>query len=213
MEGVNFHPSIFTNSDGQQTKNDRTLNVLVEERASRVNPNEVPKGIIGGYHLTPQTNGQTEGESTNPIKNLVAETLLSKMYFSAQNIQSIQNIVRFLVHKHSNVVIDNQSREELLVIMRSVYLEYSSHPPIIDESSSTEAKLKHGPKYTNEVSRLNEIVVNTIVPKILSGLQQYLDYIRDASEPQRVMERPKNDSVAGKKEYRSITGVLLGTEL
>lgn len=209
MEGVNFHPSIFTNSDGQLNKNDRTLNQLVEERASKVNPNETPNGIIGGYHLTPNDNKS----ETNPIKNLVAETLLSQMFFSAQNIQSIQNIIRFLVHKHSNVVIDNQSREELLIIMRSVYLEYSSHPPIIDSNSSDEEKRKLGPKYTAEVGRLNEITVNQIIPRILSGLQQYLDYIRDASEPQKIMERPTNDSVAGKKEYRSITGVLLGTEL
>lgn len=209
MEGVNFHPSIFTDNDGQLNKNERTLNQLVEERSSRVDPNEVPKGIVGGYHLTPNDNRS----ASNPIKNLVAETLLSQMFFSEQNIQSIQNIIRFLVHKHSNVVIDNQSRQELLIIMRSVYLEYSSHPPIIDSNSPVEEKLKLTPKYTAEVGRLNEITVNQIVPRILSGLQQYLDYIRDASEPQRIMERPTNDSVAGKKEYRSITGVLLGTEL
>ena len=211
MENVNFHPSMFTNSDGQLVKNDRSLSKLVEERATKLNNDTTPKEIIGGYHLTPKS-GESK-RSFNPIKNVVTDSLLSQMFFSDKNMQNIQNILRFLVHKHANVVIDNQSSEELLIIMRSVYLEYSSHPEVIDHRSPIDRVQKILPKYTNEVARLNEIVVNQIVPRILSQLQQYMDYIRDATEQPYIMERPTNDSVAGKKEYRSITGVLLGTEL
>ena len=210
MDSVNFHPSIFTNSDGQLVKNDRTLTKLVEDRATRIGDDTTVENIIGGYHLTPKS---ATKQSFNPIKNVVTETLLSQMFFSSKNMQNIQNILRFLVHKHANVVIDNQSPEELLIIMRSVYLEYSSHPEVIDANSPSAQVQKAFPKYTNEVARLNEIVVNQIVPKILSQLQQYLDYIRDATEQPYIMDRPTNDSVAGKKEYRSITGVLLGTDL
>ena len=212
MDGVNFHPSIFTNKDGQLVKNNRTLTKLVEERATRIG-NDTDfnvKDIIGGYRMTPNN---APKPSFNPIKNVVTETLLSQMFFSSKNMQNIQNILRFLVHKHANVVIDNQSPEELLIIMRSVYLEYSSHPEVIDSNSPTELLQKALPKYTNEVARLNEIVVNQIVPRLLSQLQQYMDYIRDATQQPYIMDRPTNDSVAGQKEYRSITGVLLGTDL
>jgi hypothetical protein len=210
MENVNFHPSIFTNTDGQLVKGDRTLTKLVEERATRLDQNNAPKDVIGGYHLTPKN---IPKRSLNPIKNVVTESLLSQMFFSDKNMQSIQNILRLLMYKHASVVIDNQSPEELLIIMRSVYLEYSSHPEVIDQKSPMDRVQRVLPKYTNEVARLNEIVVNQIVPKVLSQLQQYMDYIRDATEQPYIMDRPTNDSVAGKKEYRSITGVLLGTEL
>jgi hypothetical protein len=65
-------------------------------------------------------------------------------------------------------------------------------------------------KYKNEVSRLNQIVINAIVPKIISQIQQYLDYLRDASEQPYQMDKPKNESITGQKEYRSTTQVLFG---
>jgi hypothetical protein len=65
-------------------------------------------------------------------------------------------------------------------------------------------------KYKNEVARLNEIVINAIVPKIISQIQQYLDYLRDASQQPYQMDQPKNESVIGQKQYRSTTQVLFG---
>ena len=65
-------------------------------------------------------------------------------------------------------------------------------------------------KYTKEVDRLNQIIVQEIVPKIVSQIQQYLDYLRDASQQPYYMDKPKNESVKGQKQYRSITQVLAG---
>jgi DNA-directed RNA polymerase subunit H (RpoH/RPB5) len=106
--------------------------------------------------------------------------------------------------------IDNQSTNELMIIMRSLFLEYSAHPKLLDESMSEDEKRKLLEKYTIEVARLNKIVVDSTLPKVISQIQQYVDYLRDSSKQPYYMDKPKNESVQGMKQYRSATQVLLG---
>lgn len=147
------------------------------------------------------------------LKNTYDNTLLTAMFFSRSNITSIQNIIKYLVHKETNNVIDSQSYSELLIIMRAIFLEYSAHPPYITNDLSQEEKVKLYKKYTSEVDRLNQIVANSIVPRIISQLKQYISYLKDASTQPSQMERPRNENIAGQKQYRSITQVLMGGDL
>jgi uncharacterized protein YfaS (alpha-2-macroglobulin family) len=122
-------------------------------------------------------------------------------------------LIRFVVYKETEQVVDNQSNNELLIIMRSIFLEYGAHPPLIDASMSKEKKETLTKQYTEEVTRLNEIVLNTVIPKVLSQMQQYMDYLRDASQQPYQMNTPINTNITGEREYRSVTQVLLGTDL
>jgi tetrahydromethanopterin S-methyltransferase subunit H len=97
--------------------------------------------------------------------------------------------------------------------MRALFLEYSLHPKLITEEMSDKERSELLKKYTIEVERLNMIVINQVVPKIISQIQQYVDYLRDASEQPYYMDKPQNDSVKGQKQYRSTTQVLIGGEL
>ena len=97
--------------------------------------------------------------------------------------------------------------------MRALFLEYSLHPKLITEEMSPKERNELLQKYTAEVARLNMIIVNQVVPKIISQIQQYVDYLRDASEQPYYMDKPKNDSVKGQKQYRSTTQVLTGGDL
>jgi hypothetical protein len=118
-----------------------------------------------------------------------------------------------LVYKEMGKVIDYQSSNDLLIIMRSIFLSYSNHPELIQPNMSEEKKQSLLTKYKNEVSRLNELVINYTVPQICSQLQQYLQYLEDASSPVKPMEKPVSTNVAGTKTYRSITSVLTGSNL
>ena len=211
-----YHPSMFqlaTETPGDK----RTLLTVRKQRERKLPETDIKKLVSpGSFPLTDTTtsNANVSGSNTRYLfKNLYGETLLTFLFFSERNIQNIQNIVRMLVYKEMNQVIDNQSTNELLVIMRSIFLEYSAHPPLIDASTPESQKQKLFGMYTREVSRLNEIVINEIVPKIVSQLQQYLDYLRDASTQPYQMETPKNVSIAGERQYRSVTQVLTGGEL
>ena len=211
-----FHPSLF-----QRVKANGNINSIQEilnERASGLSTSDITNlKSPGGYFLTPdQDNYKKNISNTSSVfKNLHGETLLTWLFFSNENLHQIQNVIKLLVFKYTNKIIDNQSKEELLIIMRSIYLEYFHQPIDYNETLDEQTKKVAITQTQIEVKRLNELVINEIIPKIISELQQYFDYIRDASKPfggkKNFLElSPINTNIKGETVYRSITSVLLG---
>lgn len=205
-----FHPELYERSS-DLPGNKRTLLTVTDERSKRLPSTKVENlKSPGKYNLTPDDKQIASSNTRFLFKNLYSETPLTFLFFSETNIQNIQNLIKLNVHKEINYIIDDQSVNELMTIMRSIFIEYSAHPPLINEKMS-ELELKNLlKKYTNEVARLNKIVVQEIVPRVVSQVQQYVDYLRDASQQPYYMDKPKNESVKGQKQYRSITQVLAG---
>lgn len=211
-----FHPSQFetTTFSPNVPEDKRTLLTIQNERSLRLpNFNIQQLKSPGAWKLSENDDDLSNSNTRHLYKALYGETLLTFLFFSKQNIQSIQNVIKFLVNKETGYVVDNQSNQELLVIMRSIFLEYSSHPQLIDEKMTDEEKEKLLVLYKNEVQRLNEIVINAVVPKIVSQLQQYLDYLRDASSQPFKTDNPENVNISGERQYRSVTQVLIGGQL
>lgn len=193
---------------------ERTLESVRLDRQARGIPTDLSNLTSPGrYKLTADDNRISNRNTSYLFKNLFGDTLLTDMFFSKKNIENIQNLIKFLVYREIQEVIDEQSYNEVMIVMRGVFLEYHAHPPLLEKNMSQEQRTALLGKYTKEVSRLNEIVLNIIVPRVVSQLQQYKDYLRDASSAPVFLEQPKNDSVAGQREYRSITQVLLGGDL
>jgi hypothetical protein len=205
-----FHPSLFETSSADVPSDKRTLMMVTKDRAQRLTKDKVlDLTSPGSYDFTIDDTKVSPSNTRFLFKNR-SETLLTFLFFSDTNIQNIQNILKYLVHKINGYIIDNQSVTELLIIMRGIFLEYSLHPKLIDESMSDAEKQELTIKYTNEVKRLNQIVIDQILPKVVSQIKQYLDYLRDASEQPYYMDKPENVSIQGQKQYRSATQVLLG---
>ena len=133
------------------------------------------------------------------LNNIQKVTSFSKLYFSRNNIDEIQKVIRYTIWVESDkqYSIGDQDETELVVIMRGVYLEYSRMPSDISQ-------------YTKEILRLNTLVLNTIIPKLLSNITQYIDYLRDSQGPLRISERPENVSQAGLKQTRDSMSVRTG---
>jgi len=206
-----FHQEIFETPGADLPLENRTLQSIRQQRGQRLTKEKVSDLVSPGSFDMNTNENQVSGSNTRFLfKNLYGETLLTFLFFSKQNIENIQNVVKFIVNREMGYVIDNQSTTELLIIMRAIFLEYSFHPKLITENMSQEERQTLLKKYTQEVSRLNTILINQIVPKIVSQIQQYVDYLRDASQQPYQMNTPKNDSVQGQKQYRSTTQVLLG---
>lgn len=217
LNNSNLHPSTFQNNNINITsnlKNERTLLSLNEERKQIFASKDLDKLISPGrYELTPDDT-KIEGSNTKSLfKNLYGETLLTFLFFSSDNINNIQKLIRLSIYKEMQQIVDNQELNDLMVIMRSIFLSYSAHPKLIDETMSDEEKTYLLKLYTNEVDRLNQLVVNTCVPIVASQLQQYLTYLTDASTPLKVMDKPISTSVSGTKNYRSQTQIFLGGDL
>jgi hypothetical protein len=217
LKAPEMHPSQFADKNSQISNNikgERTLVNLTDERSLKLAVSDLTKlKSPGSYSLTLE-DIKTKGSNTNSMfKNLYGETLLTYLFFSQENVDNIQKLLRMLVYKEMGKIIDNQSPTDLLIVMRSMFLSYSNHPELIEPEMTEEKKNKLLVQYQNEVARLNELVVNYTVPQICSQLQQYLQYLEDASSPVRPMDKPVSTNVAGTKTYRSITSVLTGSNL
>ena len=88
------------------------------------------------------------------------------MQFSSENIEIIQNGIRAGVFKMSNQkhIIDKQDYDQIKIIMRSVFLQYSLNQP---------------DNISEQIQSLNNIVLEYCIPKIHSELVSYLKYKED----------------------------------
>lgn len=206
-----FHPSQFEKPHDIPL-DEKTLLAVHEQRTRPIKTLENLKSP-GQYKFVEKEDILPDSDTTFLYKNLYSESLLTQLFFSPKNIQNVQSMLRFLVYKNTNQVIDKQSTSELLVIMRSIFFEHSAHPEIMKKEMTEREKQLLFVKYTNEVNRLNNLIFNEVVPKVVSQLQQYMDYLRDVSQQPQQMERPKTESVKGQRQYRSITQVLTGNSL
>lgn len=213
MDNKMFHPEIFERQQTEPLKNDRTLLSLRQQRDNLIDVDIKDLQSPGSFKFTIDDTTLTGSNTRHLFKNLYGETPLTFLFFSNRNIENIQKLIRMGVYKNVNQVVDNQSPKELLVIMRSIFLEYHAHPPLINSSMPKKEIEKLKKMYTDEVERLNKITIDTVIPLVVSGMKQYVDYIRDISMQPKQINRAINDSVKGEREYRSITQVLLGSDL
>ena len=95
-------------------------------------------------------------------------TLLSNLFFSAENIQIIQNGIRAGVYKRSNgmYIVGNQKCDELKIIMRSIFLQYAKNQPT---------------HISSQIETLNTMVLNYAVNQVYGEAEGYMKYKRDAS--------------------------------
>lgn len=129
------------------------------------------------------------------------KSLMHELFFSEKNMKNLQNMIRLTVHKFSGFVISSQSKEELTIVMRSIYFQYSKNLVVTDIVKQKKDILK-------EIDRLNQIVINEVTPNIISETQQYLHYLKDISEIATPHSIGENDSVKGTKQFRDISEVF-----
>lgn len=118
------------------------------------------------------------------ISHTIENNELSNVFFSQNNIDVLQEGIRYVVYKNSQHIISRQSEMELKIIMRSTYLQYSHNLPY---------------NILEQVKSLNQKVLDFVVPRIISEIGQYIYYIKDISSQPIPMERSKNVSSAGTK--------------
>lgn len=105
------------------------------------------------------------------------ETVLSKVFFSPQNLQIIQNKIRAEIYNMSNgkYIIPEQDTDTLRIIMRSMYLQHATHLPS---------------EIRNQVAALNDMVYDYVIPKVFTEVQGYMNYKRDVSNMYTPIARP-----------------------
>ena len=129
------------------------------------------------YETTAPSNAGMEG-----VRGNLERTTLNQAFFSSANFQIIQNGVRKNVFDHTDVVIDPVGSDDLFMIMRAIYLQYSRNLPT---------------NIAGQIGELNERVVAWCVPKIVAEVNMYKYYLKDISTLPVQIQQPVNVSSAG----------------
>ncbi len=97
-------------------------------------------------------------------------------------------MIKNTVYKESNFkwMIDDQSIDELKIIMRAQFLQFAQNrPDNIDK----------------QVDALNKLVVEWAAPRIMSEVQQYMYYLNDITHMPQQISLPVSMSSAGTKSF------------
>jgi len=135
----------------------------------RVNLTTMRPSISGSADALPGFGHRTEvapTEAADQIRGNMASSALNTAYFSPANIQIIQNKIRREVYDRSKgeYLIDPQSVDELLIVMRAQYFQYGRN---LDNN------------IPEQIAALNSLVADWAVPKILAECSMHSYYLRD----------------------------------
>jgi hypothetical protein len=113
--------------------------------------------------------------------------VLSKAYFSAENVQILQNGLRAGVYAKSGnqIVVPPQNVDQLKIIMRSTFLQYAEHKQ--DD-------------IRGQIERLNSLVLDYAVPNVYNEAMGYLKYLQDKSTLVVPLELPQHHD----REYKQL---------
>ena len=150
---------------------------------------------ISPFQLFDEKNNIKENANVDSTKNIISDTPLSKVYFSEDNIDLIQDELKQAVYNKTDnkYVIDRQSDTELIIVMRSIFLQNSNNLPY---------------DIKNQIIQLNRLVLDYCIPNVVSGILSYNGYLKDIANPIMPMENPQNVSSAGTKTLKSVSSLF-----
>ncbi len=120
------------------------------------------------------------------IKNITRTTEcnindVETLFFSDENIELINKKLILSVWKKSKnqYKIGFQDKDKLLIVMRYIYLEFSRNLPY---------------DLAEQINDLNCLVVNEIIPNIITNFEQKIGYLRDIEKRQAPVPLPQSTS-------------------
>ena len=145
---------------------------------------------VGRIDLSPNENGtpffiqdkiekDDKTNYSNAMQGLMENSLLSITFFSYNNIEFIQHELRSRIYELTDrrYKIDSQDADQLKIIMRSVFLQYSSN---------------NNDNIDGQIKQLNDKVLDYAVPQVHNELISYIKYKKDISSPLELMQLPQS---------------------
>ena len=155
---------------------------------------------------------------------------LMNLFFSEENVNHLQNQLIDIIYQNRNIQISRQSDDELLIIMRNKYTYAIAGwlPGNIQDPNKVMARgtyenpnglafssgSNNGPTSLQEqLVRLNQSVLEEIVKQVLSGLDMYMQYYKDASSLPMPLDRSVLVTMKGDKGLQENLGFNSGHEM
>lgn len=121
-------------------------------------------------------------------------TPVSNLFFSRRNVDYLQYMMKKLVHKETGHLIGRQSDEELLIIMRSIYLSDSKNLP---------------DQITQQVAELNYLVLKyAVYEEIIPKVKGYTTFLHDNLRTNVVLPRERYVSQKGSRINRGTADLI-----
>ena len=109
-------------------------------------------------------------------------TPLNAAFFQQANLERIQAMLRKQFRNETGLSIDRQNPRDVMTFMRYVYINNAMNP-----YGNIEA----------QIARMNQQVVDKMLPQVRDGVSAYILYVRDASTSYVPNPLPRNTSLAG----------------
>jgi len=109
-------------------------------------------------------------------------TPLNAAFFQQANLERIQAMLRNQFRNETGLSIDRQNPRDVMTFMRYVYINNAMNPYGNIESQMT---------------RMNQQVVDKMLPQVREGVSSYILYVRDASTNYVPNPLPVNTTLAG----------------
>ena len=125
----------------------------------------------------------------NNLNNQQSDSLLSSIFFSEDNVNIIQNAIRYKIWilTDKKNIISKQCNIQLNIVMKSIYFQYSKN---------LNTKIKE------QIITLNDKVTDYCINNIYNNILQYESYTNDISSGLNLMDLPKTESIKGTKTFR-----------
>lgn len=121
------------------------------------------------------------------IENLSCNSEISKIFFSDKNIKRIQQGIRRAIYIKSGgkykMEVDQDPRE-IVYVMRAIFIEHAKYIPN---------------QIVRQVKKLNILVVDEVLPSMMTSIRHNQKYLSDANQPLKIMDLPINVNNAGRK--------------
>ena len=125
--------------------------------------------------------------NSTAVEGIVEKTRLSEIFFGKCNIELLQKIIAYDVYKKIGEKIGKQSEHELLIIMRSYFLQEANNVLTNDEDIK------------NEIRKLDILIKDECVKRIIVMVKQHKAYIKEIDNVAIPLDRAESTNVKGRK--------------
>jgi hypothetical protein len=133
----------------------------------------------------------TKNVASDSIFTIHQKTPLNTLFFSQKNIDRIQTMIKAQVYDASGkkiMLVSDQNIKHLMPCMTEIYYEHAKH---------------HLTRIAEQVNELNELLLDKILPNILSEIRTRITFKNQLDEPRKIIDLPTNPSIKGNKTLPS----------
>ena len=112
------------------------------------------------------------------------DTPLANAFFSPQNLGFVQQMTQRTVQNRSGIDVSRQNPIDMGVIMREIYLTNTFDP--------------YG-NIQQQLEILNQRAITKATSQVISGLAQYINYLKDIGHQPKPIDLPRSTTVYGNK--------------